>query len=167
MQAAIVQDGVIVNIIEVDSMDFMPGLVEVSGAGAGIGWVWNGSGFSAPESTVSQFDLDLRCFQQRAMVKDELLAWMAADNMSRLRAGDWSKNDLIKLLDELADINAMMQTLSFELAAQAIESSTNRLMTPSIKSAWIAKLTDHLYGTQKQNSLANKVDKPKKPLSKK
>jgi hypothetical protein len=44
MQAAIVENGVIANIIEVESLDFMPGLVEVTNEN--IGWVWNGSSFA-------------------------------------------------------------------------------------------------------------------------
>jgi hypothetical protein len=51
MKAAIIENGVIANIIEVESLDFMPGLVEITVEC--IGWVWNGSSFApapiAPE----------------------------------------------------------------------------------------------------------------------
>jgi hypothetical protein len=44
MQAAIVENGVISNIIEVESLDFMPGLIAVTDER--IGWVWNGASFA-------------------------------------------------------------------------------------------------------------------------
>ena len=97
------------------------------------------------EKPKSQFDRDQTRYTRRAAVKDELIAWMAADNMSRVRSGVWSVGDLQALVVELAPINAMMQTLSYELAAQAIASVTNPLMTAEIKAAWVAKLTEHFY----------------------
>lgn len=94
---------------------------------------------------VSQLEKDQLRYQRRAAAKDGLIAWMAADNMTRVRAGVWTVADLQSLLVDLAPINAMMQTLSFELAAQAISASSNTLLTPGIKTAWIAKLTEHFY----------------------
>jgi hypothetical protein len=44
MQAAIVENGVIANIIEVESLDFIPGLIAVTDEQ--IGWVWNGANFA-------------------------------------------------------------------------------------------------------------------------
>lgn len=93
----------------------------------------------------SQLEKDQLRYQRRAAAKDGLIAWMAADNMTRVRAGVWTVADLQSLLVDLAPINAMMQTLSFELAAQAITASSNTLLTPGIKTAWTAKLTEHFY----------------------
>jgi hypothetical protein len=46
MRAAVIDNGIVVNIIEVQSLDFLPGLVDA--AGAGIGDRWDGAAFSAP-----------------------------------------------------------------------------------------------------------------------
>jgi hypothetical protein len=40
-----------------------------------------------------------------------------------------------------------MGTLSFELAITRLGNVTNPLLTPAIKTAWAAKLTEHLYLT--------------------
>lgn len=104
--------------------------------------------FPAEEVVVpTQQEKDLSRYQQRAAVKDQLLAWMAADNMSRVRSGEWTVADLTSLMSDPAVVaaNAYMQTLSYELAAQAIVSATTLLLTPEIKSEWIAKLEEHYY----------------------
>lgn len=46
MRAAIIQNGVVTNIIEVESLSQFPGLVEATGAA--IGDLWNGSTFAKP-----------------------------------------------------------------------------------------------------------------------
>lgn len=101
----------------------------------------------APEIPPTQFELDQRRYQRRAAVKDQLLAYMAADNMSRVRSEVWTVADLTSLMDDPAVVaaNAYMATLSFELAAQAIMSATTPLLTPEIKADWIGKLTEHFY----------------------
>jgi hypothetical protein len=64
MQAAIVENGVIANIIEVESLDFMPGLVEVTNEN--IGWVWNGTSFAPAPIPPSQIqDEIVTATQQR------------------------------------------------------------------------------------------------------
>ena len=75
------------------------------------------------------------------------IAWMAADNMSRVRSGVWTVADLTSLLADthLTAANQFMTTLSYELAAQSIHASTNPLLTQDIKAAWVAKLTEHFY----------------------
>lgn len=100
-----------------------------------------------PQPAPTQFELDQRRYKRRAEVQAELIAWMAADNMSRVRNGEWSVADLTSLLADphLAAANQFMTTLSFELAAQAIQASTNPLLTQDIKDAWAAKLTEHFY----------------------
>lgn len=95
----------------------------------------------------TQFELDQRRYQKRAEVQSQLIAWMAADNMSRVRSGVWTVADLTSLMSDpaLTAANAYMQTLSYELAAQAIAQSSNPLLTQEIKSAWVAKLQEHFY----------------------
>ena len=68
----------------------------------------------------TQFEKDQSRYQKRAAVKDELMAYMAADNIGRVRNGVWTVVDLTALLDDPAVVqaNALMVTLSYELAAQ-------------------------------------------------
>lgn len=97
--------------------------------------------------TPTQFELDKSRYKKRAAVKDELLAWMAADNMSRVRSGAWTVADLTGLLDDPAVVaaNALMGTLSFELASAQIAAATTPLLTAEIKAEWIARLETHYY----------------------
>lgn len=102
--------------------------------------------YVAPPEPI-QLELDQRRYQKRAAVQSELIAWMAADNMSRVRSGVWTVADLTSLMSDpaLTAANAYMSTLSYELAAQAIQAATTPLLTPEIKSAWVAKLQEHFY----------------------
>lgn len=95
----------------------------------------------------TQFEKDQSRYQKRAAVKDELVAYMAADNMSRVRAGAWSVADLASLLDDPAvvEANALMGTLSFELSAAQIQAATTPLLTPEIKADWVSHLEAHYY----------------------
>lgn len=95
----------------------------------------------------TQRELDELRYKRRASVQADLIAWMAADNMSRVRSGTWTVAQLTSLLSDpaLTAANAYMQTLSYELAAQAIAQSSNPLLTPEIKGAWVAKLQEHFY----------------------
>lgn len=104
-------------------------------------------GVPEPAPPLPQFDLDQARYQKRAAVKDSLIAWMAADNMSRVRAGAWSVPELTSLMSDpaVAAANAYMSTLSFELAAQSILAATSPLLTPEIKAAWVGKLQEHFY----------------------
>ena len=45
MRAHIIENGVVLNTIEVDSLDFMPGLVAAP-EGTGIGWSYDGTNFT-------------------------------------------------------------------------------------------------------------------------
>lgn len=117
--------------------------------------VWIGNGWEtlterppSPEpAQPSQFEKDQSRYQKRAAVKDELMAYMAADNMSRVRSGVWSVADLTSLLDDPAVVaaNSLMATLSFELAAQQINAATTPLLTPEIKADWVSRLEAHYY----------------------
>lgn len=101
----------------------------------------------APVAPPTQFELDQRRYQKRAEVQSQLIAWMAADNMSRVRSGVWTVADLTSLMSDPAVTAASdyMGKLSYELAAQAIQAATTPLLTPAIKSTWISKLTEHFY----------------------
>ena len=102
-----------------------------------------------PAAQLNSFQQDQLKYKKRADVQGELLAWMAADNMSRVRNGTWTVAQLTGLLNDPAIKTAQtyMSTLSFELAAQAISSATVSELTPEIKLAWINKLTEHYYQT--------------------
>lgn len=97
--------------------------------------------------TPTQFELDERRYARRAAVKDTLLAYMAADNMSRVRSGVWTVPQLVSLLDDpaIAAAQGFMQTLSFELAAQNIAAATTPLLTPEIKADWDARLQANFF----------------------
>ena len=86
-------------------------------------------------------------YKKRAEVQTELISWMAADNMSRVRAGIWSVPDLVNLMADpaITRANAFMQTLSYELVADEILQATNPLLTPEIKNSWVSKLMEHFY----------------------
>jgi hypothetical protein len=51
MRAHLIQDGAVVNTIEVESLDFIPGLVDAEQGGA-IGDLWDGESFTKPEPVV-------------------------------------------------------------------------------------------------------------------
>lgn len=60
MKAAILNNGVVENVIEVDSLDFLPGLID--GTGAAIGDTWDGTQFvkpPAPMPTLEDYDAAL------------------------------------------------------------------------------------------------------------
>lgn len=100
-----------------------------------------------PPTADEQRVLDKDRYKRRAEAKDGLLAYMAADNMSRVRSGVWTVAQLTSLMDDpdIKNAQAYMATLSFELAAQSIAAATTPLLTESIKAAWIAKLQSNLF----------------------
>jgi hypothetical protein len=51
MRAHIIENGVVVNTIEVDSLNFMPGLVEANEGS--IGWLFDGQTFTNPNPPVA------------------------------------------------------------------------------------------------------------------
>ncbi len=145
---AIIVDGVVVNHAEAES-DFAHLQGWIPADDSRIGDFWDGDKFTHPPAPPepSQFDRDKSRYEKRAAIKDELLAYMAADNMSRVRSGEWSVADLTGLLADpaVAAANQFMSTLSFELAAQAIAQATTPLLTAEIKSVWVTKLQEHFY----------------------
>jgi hypothetical protein len=53
MRAHIIKDGVVANTIEVESLDFMPGLIDASNGGS-VGDSWDGATFTKPAPPVPQ-----------------------------------------------------------------------------------------------------------------
>lgn len=150
----IIHGGVVANTIVAtieEAQAAYPDAVCIPADIGGIGWLWDGNTLMPPPAPqapeLSQFERDQARYQRRAAVKDELIAFMAADNMSRVRAGTWSVADLTGLMSDpaVASANAYMSTLSFELAAQSIVAATSPLLTPEIKASWVSKLQEHFY----------------------
>ena len=100
-----------------------------------------------PAPAPSQFEKDQTRYQKRAAVKDQLMAYMAADNMSRVRSGVWTVADLTSLMGDpqLAAATNYMSTLSFELAAQVISQAQTALLTQEIRDNWVSRLQEHFY----------------------
>lgn len=101
-----------------------------------------------PQSPVpTQFEKDQNRYVKRAAAKDGLIAFMAADNMSRVRSGVWTVPDLVALSSapEMAALLGDVNTLSFELAVQRLSSISHPMLTPAIKADWAEKLTSHFY----------------------
>ena len=51
MKAHQIQNGAVINTIEVDSLDFLPNLIEATTGG--IGWTWDGETFTTPPAPPS------------------------------------------------------------------------------------------------------------------
>ena len=154
MATHIIQGGVVINTIVAsiaEAQSAYPDAVCIPADTGSIGWLWDSGSLTppplpeAPEPT--QFERDQARYTKRAAVKDSLLAYMAADNMSRVRSGVWTVTDLTSLLANpaVSAANQFMSTLSFELAAQAISQSTSPLLTPAIKADWVSRLQQHFY----------------------
>ena len=145
---AIIDAGRVINHAEADA-DFAATQGWIPAGESRIGDLWDGEVFTPapPPSVPSQFDLDKARYEKRAAVKNELIAYMAADNMSRVRSGVWTVPQLMSLMDDpaVSAANAYMGTLSFELAAQAIENAETQLLTPEIRTDWVGKLQAHYY----------------------
>lgn len=101
----------------------------------------------APPAVLTQREKDVRRYSLRAQVKDSIVIEMAADNMARVRAGEWTVGDLTDLMADpvIKKVLELLDTLSFELAAQALQTSTHPLLTPSVKTSMLARLQAHFY----------------------
>lgn len=122
---------------------------EINPVKIGDEWVqqWEVIDLTPEQIAEKRFASDQARYTKRAAAKDSLLAFMAADNMSRVRTGVWTVPELMSLMDDpaVSAANAYMSTLSFELAAQAIASASTPLLTPEIRADWIARLQAHFY----------------------
>lgn len=56
MKAAVIENGVVVNVIRVESLDVIPGLVD--GEGAKIGDLWDGQQFTTPAPALAASDFE-------------------------------------------------------------------------------------------------------------
>lgn len=68
MKAHVIENGVVINTIEVDSLDFLPNLVEATEGG--IGWSYENGVFTAPVINITDDEKALSVRQRR----DALLA---------------------------------------------------------------------------------------------
>lgn len=75
MRAHVIEDGLVTNTIEVESLDFMPNLI--NGETGGIGWLWDGQTLTPPPLP-----------QKTA---DELQAEARAQRDNLLAASDWTQ----------------------------------------------------------------------------
>lgn len=91
----------------------------------------------------SVLELDIEKYKKRADAKPLLMAKMAAMNVGRLKSGAWTTAQLVSLMadPEIKSLVSHMETLSFELAIGVVNGLTNPLITPAIKSTWVAELT--------------------------
>lgn len=155
MSVHIIENGIVVNTILATVAEaraaFPLSICVDASVGGKIGDSWDGEVFTPalPPPAPNQFDLDQARYQKRAAVKDELIAFMAADNMGRVRSGQWTVAELTGLMTDpdVSSATSYMGTLSYELAAQAIANAQTPLLTPEIKSAWVSKLQEHFYLT--------------------
>ena len=74
MKAHVIKNGVVVNTIEVDSLDFMPNLVEATEGG--IGWSYADGVFTAPADTRTE---------------KEIAAGIRLERDSKLTQSDWTQ----------------------------------------------------------------------------
>lgn len=75
MRAHILENGVVTNTIEVDSLDVIPGLIK--GDIGGIGWLWDGKVLTPPPEPAAKADAQ----------------WMIvrAERDAKLAASDWTQ----------------------------------------------------------------------------
>lgn len=147
---AIIDENHVINHAEADA-EFAASKGWIPAADSRIGDFWDGQKFTpapAPQGP-SQFEIDQARYSKRASVKDDLIAYMAADNMGRVRSGQWTVAELTGLMNDpdVSAATAYMGTLSYELAAQAIANAQTPLLTPEIKAALVSKLQEHFYLT--------------------
>lgn len=102
---------------------------------------------NAPLSATAQKQKDLDRYTKRAAARDLIVAELAAENMERVRAGDWTTPELISLTQdaELKNLLDDINTLSYEIAYSKVDSLSNPLLTAEIKNGWKAKLLAHFY----------------------
>jgi hypothetical protein len=94
-----------------------------------------------------QREADTERYLNRALVKDSIVAWMATENMQRVRSGVWTVPQLVGLTqdDQLKLVLDDVNTLSFELAQGKIQAITNPMITTEIKLQWISKLQENMF----------------------
>jgi hypothetical protein len=68
MKAHIIENGVVVNTIEVDSLDFMPNLVEATEGS--IGWLYDGQTLTNPAPAVVQINYKTQRAKEYPLITD-------------------------------------------------------------------------------------------------
>lgn len=99
-----------------------------------------------PPPPKTTLELDIEKYLRRASAKPLLMAEMAAMNVGRIKDKTWTKVQLVELMadPEIKSLVSHMETLSFELAIGVIQGLTNPIVTPEIKTVWVAKLVAKL-----------------------
>lgn len=69
MRAHVINNGIVVNTIEVESLDVLPGLVTAQG-NEGIGWSYDGSSFTPPAPTPEPIPKEVTMRQARLALLD-------------------------------------------------------------------------------------------------
>jgi hypothetical protein len=69
MRAHVIDNGVVVNTVEVETLDALPGLVAVQGS-EGIGWGYDGSSFTPPAPTPEPIPKEVTMRQARLALLD-------------------------------------------------------------------------------------------------
>ena len=84
MRAHVIEDGVVVNTLVVDSLDFMPNLVEATEGG--VGWLYSDGSFLPPPDprTDEEKDDDNRIQRNRLLAETD---WMANSDVTM--ADNW------------------------------------------------------------------------------
>ena len=79
MRAHVIEDGVVVNTLVVDSLDFMPNLVEATESG--VGWLYSDGSFSPPPDprTDEEKDDDNRIQRNRLLAETD---WMGNSDVT-------------------------------------------------------------------------------------
>lgn len=73
MRAHVIDAGMVVNTIEVESLEFMPNLVDGENGGS-MGWLWDGSRLTpplAPQKTVDEMQADARSERNRLLSQSD------------------------------------------------------------------------------------------------
>lgn len=69
MRAHVIENGVVVNTVEVESLGVLPGLVAAQ-ANEGIGWLYDGSNFTSPPSPTPSVPTEVTMRQARLALLD-------------------------------------------------------------------------------------------------
>lgn len=88
-------------------------------------------------------------YKNRARALDQIMAWMAVENMTRVRAGIWSVPQLISLTQDatVKEIISDLSSLSFEIAYSKIDLIAPAFVTPEIKATFKAKLAANFFNS--------------------
>lgn len=111
MRAHIIKDGKVVNTIVVDSLDFLPGLIDASLGGA-IGDLWDGQIFTTPPKTPEQLAEEAR--QAAAQVAKQEIFSAAIIKLTYAELDAYinaNVTDLIKAREYLKKLSRVVKAL--------------------------------------------------------